>query len=75
MSGPNLRACYESSFTATDNVVQECATCSLQCKILFSAEGIKNMATFHGKPITYILKTAGSHMEFGYIGKIIALKI
>ena len=56
MSGPNLRVYHECSFNATDNVVQECAICGLQCKILFSAKGMKNMANFNGKPITYILK-------------------
>ena len=50
MSGPNLRVYYESSFNATDNVVQECAICGLRCEILFPAEGIKNMANFDGKP-------------------------
>ena len=46
MSGPNLSVYCESSFNATDNVVQECAICGLQCEILFPAEGIKNMANF-----------------------------
>ena len=56
ISGRKLRAYYESFFNATDNTAQGCAIYGPQCEILFPAEEIQNVATFDGKPITYIPK-------------------